>query len=781
MSYGFGHGPFGRDPFGEANWSRALYEALPEFYLAEDENQEFFLEKWQEALRGPVDVFRRKIREYLDLRDPLKVRTQYNEVSRLRLGPRVLPSYPIEQRGFDGSIDATRAFSARTARFKAQDRGKDLTIKDSLIVANNVTVRIAAVINANTVLTDPRLSVDAGPVRWELRQPITVDESRITLEIRGGDVSQIVPGWQLFDGAATFEVTSRRRFRDRFREKRLLTDKEGGDATIDALGRLVSPTAGFTQLDVGRPVSFTESDIPENNAVFEIKKIISASIVELTTPATETTLPFRWAYYPFPLIEIVGPAVPRGVVEQEAQDLEGVLLPNGFKSARANFTAADVGKRLSVRGSTLTNDGIYEVVSVLTQNQITVTPATVVAEAPGMTWALRKRTIVGDTTQVDANAPSMITLLAPDFGITVDTQKSEARQRAWVRFITLWIDKKGHPESYAIIGALSGFDVTAETLFHVSLDFSFAIPPASLFELGDAGVGRLGTDGHLSLGTGGRVRFDSGPIFPPGVAQFTAGDAGKLIRISGTPAVPANDKLYQIENVLSAKAVEFRLSDTATLPDLRTLTWAVVGLYTTLPPLQPRFDEINGDLLVSIVPPGAFGLDMYCWETTPVPFSTDVALTISAVAPVSLNIWQVTVTGVPPNSANVVVAVGSWEIEDSTGTAFFLETVPADSLLGPWTFLVNSSIAPATGAAILRYVCQLQLSCDYCQSYKVLFTIVPDGILADVGVAVERVYERVLEDLALEAKPAHVQLVQRLQVNIGAQLALRATTQQIVP
>lgn len=765
MPYGFGYGPFGRDPFGEAAWSRYMFDRLPGFIKREDKFQNDDTLKLMTTFRPTLDHFRRKIRDFLDLRDPLRVRSQYDEVSRLKLGPRIVPTYPVEQRGFDAKIDASRAFSARSARFKPQDRGKELIISDSSISTNNRTVTIAGYINANTVLTDPRLDVDAGLLHWELRKPAAQNNEIITLEIRGGDVSQIVPGWQLFDGVSVFEVVARRRFRERFRERRLLTDKEGADATIDAFGRLVAPSANFSKRDIGRPISFTKSSEDDNNKVWEVKKVISSSTVELTSPAIETNIAFRYAFFPFPVIELLGPAIPRGIVEQEGIDLAATA-PDIFTSAKAKFLAGDVGKKLSVHGSTSTNDGVYTITAVLSPNSVQVAEATVVNEAAGLFWEMRLSTTIGDRTQVDTNAPSMLTTLAHDFGLTIDTLEVEKRQRAWVQQVTDWADRKGVLAGYQHVAKISGFDLEAYALYHVSIDLMPAIPVASLFEVGDINPGRSGIDGSISLGTGGRVRFTAPS------ALITGADVGKLIRLSGTPAVPATDHIYKIENVIDGTTVEFRLYDTATLPDARTLTWSFVSLYTDLPPLQPLMDEINGDLMVSIVGPAAFGFDRYCWEPA---FSTDVSLTITAVTPIALDVWQVTVTG----DADVVVRVGNWQIEDSTNQIFFLDSVPIGG--GPWTFEVRATAAPALGPAILSYNCPTLLSCDYCQSNKVLLVLTPNDVLNDVGVPLERIYDRVITRLREEVKPQHVEFIEMLRLNITATANFTATVEQTSP
>ena len=96
-------------------------------------------------------------------------------------------------------------------------------------------------------------------------------------------------------------------------------------------------------------------------------------------------------------------------------------------------------------------------------------------------------------------ATSLISLFAPDFGITIDTQESAERQRSWVANVTRWLGLKGLAESYTILGAISGFKVTAEALYHLGPDQLPAIPDAHFFEVGDPNPGRSGEDGFLSV------------------------------------------------------------------------------------------------------------------------------------------------------------------------------------------------------------------------------------------------------------------------------------------
>ena len=276
---GFGSGPFGHEAFGEWKWSReVLYETLPQIYRLEDELRDYVLEKYFEGYRASYDNIRRKIANFRDLRDPLRVRTQYDEVQILRLG-KVIPSRGlIEQTGLDGLIDAFRNFSSPSSRFTSTDVGKEITVLQSDILGNNKTVTITSIVSRTSVSTDPKLAVDPGPFRWELRSYLG-EQDYVTVEVQDGDVSTVTPGWELTDGSGQFLVRARRQLNRPEDEKLLLTDREGADGTVNADGYFVSPSAIFTQRDVGKKITTSGAEEDDNNTKQEIQHVESPTTV----------------------------------------------------------------------------------------------------------------------------------------------------------------------------------------------------------------------------------------------------------------------------------------------------------------------------------------------------------------------------------------------------------------------------------------------------------------------------------------------------------------------
>jgi hypothetical protein len=788
---GFGAGPFGREPFGEWKWSRrVLFEYIPEVYRESDGAADGLLETFSESLRPSFDELRRQIRDLDTLRDPFTVRTQFTETERITLGPQIVPVGELEQRGVDARVDATQQFIAPGGRFSIIDIGKELTVTNSAFDVNNKTVVIAGVANPTTVLTEPNFDTDPGPLTWELRPTVTVTEGVVTVQVRGGDVSGIKPGWKLNDGFAEFTVQARRQFPAISSSPSFLTDREGNDGAINGSNNFTSPLVNFVQADVGKLISVSTSVIPENNNRWEILSVESATEAvvqnsEGDAPAIDGQ-PFFWALLPFAELDLTSTIAPRGTIEQEGLlgEITAAGPPSVFKSSEGAFTATDVGKRLTISGSTIPlNNTTSEIFSVLAADTVELVDAlTVEAPAsPGLRWEVRRATAIGNLGQVDVRATSLIKSFAQDFGIEIDSQENEDRQRSWVANVSRWIQQKGTQKGYEIIANISGFNVEVIPLFRVSINQSDAFPVDLLFEIGESGSGRSGTDGSLSE-PGTSVQFSS----PTGA--FLKSDCGIQVRIRDA-AVPGNEKLYTIEDFIDSNTVEMRPIDTVTLPEGNNgaLTWAIIRLYTNQPPAIPNFDEVDADFMEQIIDGDPvqttdfFGVDKYCWEDD---FFADVEISVDSVAAISPGVFDVTSTGVSqgPNpilgDPGVVKLAGNWKLIDSVGSEFFVETVPAETppASGDWLFEVKAALSPATGAAVLRYDCPVNLTCDYCGASRVLLRITLGTIANETGAAIERVLDRVLLRFD-QVTPAHVQIVPVLSQEISMGLDITVTVE----
>lgn len=887
---GFGQGPFGREPFGQWPWSKqVLFDSLPALYKDQDADNGRVLETFTESLRPSFDRQLSDIANWEELRDPLRVRTQYNVTTSIQLGKIKDPDSRIEQRGVDGGIDASRAFKSSTARFRTEDIGKTIILSNSAVPINNRTFKIAQIVNTTTVRCDPPLVVDPGPLRWLVKGFPVIPEGVFAIEVRGGDVSSLTPGWTLFDGGSEFDIISRSQFYPISGEARALTEQEGAAAIAESDGRCFLGVT-LAQTDVGKPLTITGSAVAQNNGKWQIYKVdasdqrltlhksitivgsdanggivytlkpgntgvrvshVIAGISTLlnvavrgqdivvylatngsgvaTSTATQVAAavtaaptanvfvtavvtgtggsvagasdfvlipgvslgmdatPQTWALLPYPEIRITTAAPPLGITEQENHDLviEGVD-PNQVRSDTAKFTDSDVGNLFVIRGSVLGNDGVYPIASVVAGNILVVTSAvTLVAEA-GLYWEVRTpASFESSGLLVQAHAPSLIQYLAQDFGVEIDTNESEARQRSWVENITQWVDLKGTVKSYQIIGAISGFDVTPSALYRVSKIQTLQLPGDHIFLVGETDPGRSGSDGMLTQPVS-RARLKSA------TAVFYKHDVGNSVRLSNS-ANGLNNQLFEIAAWISSTEIEFDPTDLYLVPDYGiggtalapTIQWELVRIYTDLAPSRARYDEVNVELMQQIVGPPNFLMDSYCWEDD---FLEEFPINITNVNPDTATgapiFYTVEVTGIDVgggnySSAGVVGVASRWEITDVSGRTFSLESLPIDITDGPppiFTFQVFAGEVPTIGPATMRYLCDSEaLSCDYCKSAVVLALIEEGTIATEVGANVSKALESVVDRLVNEVKPAHVELICALKQTIPASVTIGVT------
>lgn len=600
---------------------------------------------------------------------------------------------------------------------------------------------------------------------WEVRTVLPRPKNQITLEVQFGNVSTVADGWRISDGFGEFVISGRTQIQSKSAGRKSITEKEGEDGSIDGSGQFVSSSIALSARDEGKKITISGSNIPTNNGKFEIQQVLPTGELVLDVVLTTDVGPLTWAILPRAEIVISGPVPPKGFIEQENDDLDvtvSAFNDSTVKSLSAVFSADDIDKKLTIRGSSAGNNGTYKITTFIDQSSVKV-EATLALEV-GLIWEVRTPTLVGDLTQVDIAAPSLISLLAPDFGIEIDTQENESRQRSWVRNVSQWIQLKGSEKGYEVLGDISGFDVEVVALYRITQDLAeFSIPDDHEFEVGDPDLGRVGTDGSLTFGAG-RVRFSSP------VAAFRESDVGRQIIIDGSGS--GNNGMYTIDIFIDVNTVEFRLVDTAATPDVNngSLSWSIVRLYTDLAPLHVLFDEIDTDLLTTIVGVTAFTVDKFCFETD---FLAEVDITVIAVTSVSSTLHEVRVTGVFPGSPAVVVGVGHWKIVDFAGTSFFLESVPVEGPPTEFVFNVFATSPPVLGLGILEYVCvETEFGCDFCKSNKVLAHISEGSIALESGVAIERARDRLLSRLE-QTKPVHVEIIPLFETELEAVLNIQ--------
>lgn len=529
--------------------------------------------------------------------------------------------------------------------------GLSLTLSGAASFFNNGTFLILSFISGTSVVVAAPAAVagDAndGAIAWVVVIP--------TPHVVVAAPAQTIPGTRLYPepGPLTWSLLP-------FPQLQLvastspagITTQQGIDLVLS--GSLASAvTAKWSQVDVGNLLVLRGS-LLGNDQIYTITKFINVTEVEVFPAVTLSGTTASVTAYVSPLATITG--------------LSGI-------------TPALVLSYLSFSGAASSgNNGVFQIITYISPTSVQVENLTGVSgdanngdilwsiQESGLTWEEHTLTPMGDGTQVSVNASSIIDYLAQDFGITIDQRESEVRQRGWVANLTQWIGFKGTAKGYEIIGDISGFDVEPFALFRVTQPISLSLPDTSLYAVDEVGAGYSGTDGYLTSAFGSVV-------FTSPSATFVPSDVGLLVQLGNCNA-PANNALYTIYNYISPNSVEFAPYNSASTPDygnggsampLRSfIQWDICRLYSTQPPTQPDFDEVNGELMQSFLGEPHFEVDSYCWQPA---FVNHFPASITNVSPNSSNgvpiYYEVTVEGVlvtvPPSgsSAAVISVVGS--------------------------------------------------------------------------------------------------------------------------
>lgn len=777
---GFGSGTFGVGPFGEWDWSwYSLYGSIPSIYR--DYDTTGLLESFFDGLRPSFNSQRSNIRSIEDIRDPLRVRTQYSNELLVRLGERTFERGTLWQVGTDGTISSLQEFYAESGRFRVDDIGRDLVIINSSNANNNKIVSVLRVLDEQTLLTDPPLIQDTGYLLWELRDHVDPPDDVITVQVREGYVGDVNLGWILFDGRGEFEVVGRRHF-SITGDRQLYVENYGDDGYIDSSGRFVSVAGDFKVKDVGKKIVIKGMPDSNEDGEYEITKLIGTSVpytLELDTVLSETPSYLEWSIRPWAELDLRAKGVPpRGNALQGASDLE--VTATTVKSDQARFTASDVGNTLQIIGSQLDNDGVYEIASIISINEVSLSPSAPSVETD-LAWLVREPTGIEDATYVRLRPPSMISYLAKDFGIEVDSRESELVQRKWVKNVSQWISEKGGYKGYEVVGDLSDLIITASKLYRIDVDLYnlfLTTPGADWLLVGDPNEGRFGNDGTLE-DVAGKIRFSSP------TSTFYAHDVGRHMRFADTQYPANSGPIFTIESVIDSNTVEFRDEDIATTPDYGslgggTIQWYIIRLYTTKGPTLPAYEDLNSDLMRLIVdgdPPTTsyFLPDKFSWESD---WVGSVPVNVLSATKTDDRVYEIRVEtpAGQAGSADVITGIGNWSFTDSSGNTFYVETLPEEVAPGEFTFDTYSTLTPSgTGAGTLDLICDEQIFPKYAPSNKIFVTIELGSELAGVvGLPTENILDRAFERIE-QAKPKHIEVVFRFVQTISASVGITAT------
>lgn len=578
---GFGRGnPFGNYPFGHFDWSRTvLYRMLPELHKSKDAEEGYPLAKLVEGERPPFDRLRQKIQNFGELRDPLKVRSQYNESRFVTLGKKLITKGTVLQRGFNGSITAFGEFVSPSARFSPTHAGKELEISRSSNPANNQIV-ILAQIDAATptrAVIAPPLSTDAGPLAWELREPSTEPDDRSVVEVFFGDVSDVVPGWTLFDGFSEFELLARTQLEGR-------TEREGADGFISGTSRTltgaVSVVEGETTVTGVGTLFLTEV---RAGGYVKLTAQVDASFTKVARVLTDTSLVLAGGYR-----DETG----AGAASYEYHQL--ILSLN-------QLTLEDIGKKITISGAVeASNEDKFEITNVLRLHPSDSTYAGAITALTGTI------TVVNGFEGVSGVGTSFLTEVTPGgyIKLTADETSAYARVGAVASATALTLDS-----GYTGTSGAGSAQYTADPSFRLATirrigpsdsalkgtpihnesgPLNWAILPKPRFTLRgrtqavrglveqsgfDAAIVALGPreGATASIGTADASKL----VAITGLTGMSSADIGRVITISGA-ALAENNGLFRIAAFVSATSVKYTNPAGVSDANNGAISWSVL-------------------------------------------------------------------------------------------------------------------------------------------------------------------------------------------------------------
>jgi hypothetical protein len=740
----FGHSPFGVAPFGEVTF----VDAIPSYYRDGDVGGR--LAKLQAAKAGVMDRAFQKVERVLELRDPELARTAEDTRRSIRLGRVVQPEGEVLRRGVDGAVFTGGEFESAAAGFTRSDRGALLR----LVTGSRETARIMAVLSETTVLLSPPPRADAGPLRWELLATPELDG--VMLEVPD-DVSDLAEGWTLSDGSRPYTIRGRWEY-PRLQGPHAL---QLGEGTLTS-ALLTAPTASFGVQDVGALVHVSYGE--DKGVLLRVTYVQSATAVGVKVARTGLDPEdgaVAWFLRPTPRVFLEGGVAPYGAVTSSGVDAS-VLVPGTTATVQmlsARFTDADVGRWLTVSPPVGATQPPWEarILSVVGPTAVTLASTVFLPAWASVPWELRDApTAVPESPLVTVNAPDLLTLLARDASLELDTREEVWRRRYYLTSQPTWSGQKGTAEGYEWMAEVTGQNATVQPLYRVRGSYLDLIPTAALIEVRATDAGLFGAAGVLSV-LSGRLRLTDPD------AAFTPTMVGQSIHVLSAVAA-ANERFFTIARVVSSTTVEFRPGEHGFAET--GVAWALAETFTTLPPSRVRFDEVDGDVVESVrdpaPPPNTFWADGFAWQTG---FGTAMPVSVTLVTPAGEYRWTLEATGA---GLQAVSAVGWWKLIDGAGVEHWLETVPNG---GPtYTFEVRAKEAPSLGSASLEYQCRTEPESDYCPVAVGLL-----DVYVTVGTGTTERFQRLVSRVTGQVLPAHVRLVARQVVELEAGFELAAT------
>jgi hypothetical protein len=749
---GFGDGPFGRGYFGEWQWSlAAIVEGIPAVYQEQDElSGAGTLRALLEGLVPSLDGLRQKVRDYDDLRDPLKAPTDkdFNETVLI-----------IRTDNLD---DGT----SRVFLSEGPDGDKYIGIRPGMVLIDLTGNRFTiSSVHSSALPSD----VDDPPI-----DPATGEETgrHVIVENIGASSTELVP----------------------FSSSTLVTDENPN--VVPAVGSitaiaeaLLNDTETFTLSDgVHPPVVFefdtTPDGVSPGNIQINTSGLVSAidianAMVEAINDAPNLNLlatngggslavvtitnltagvagngalwsttvadagfvivqPSGGAAGAFPLDAVLPPrgiddgvGVAPYVFNLTASYVSGLqLAPNRISITWSEsgvpksgfFTTGDLPGGDLADTSTINRSATVPVLAAGQIRMFNDSGAPIDPDSIKVTYTFIPLT---QTEDAEIRSQNILAFLASDYGIKLDRNDPEVLQRSYVNnAFKIW-DVKGTELGYFVLGKYAGYFVAAEALYSVSESVAVGLPSSFLFAFpaGTPSAGVIAAITASSLIEGETFTLDDG-VNPPTIFEFDTDTvvSGGNVAVDISSAVTAIDVATEIVSAINSVGGSLNLnadnvsgsSATVTITNGQlgivgnVTTWSDTVIdtgfaitqptggtdsnwFTTINPGRGQFDEIALD----VIP-----LDLLCSDSTYPSIvqtvnATDVEFLQQEGSRVR-SIVTVTTTSMHESFNTDGVFI------DSNAQTFDVESFTrVDSTT--YTFEVSSIVSPVVGAGTVEW------------------------------------------------------------------------------
>lgn len=746
---GFGEGPFGSFPFGEWPWSLfTLVQGVPGVYQEQDDLAGAgALRALLEGLVPSLDGLRQKIRDYDDLRDPLKVQidTDFTDnVVIIRTDNQgdgtsiVFISQGPDDDKFDGLRPGMTLTDLTGARFNITKIAKSALPDD---VTNPPIDPATGLPTGRHIVVDNigQSSTELIPFTSSL---LVTDENPAPIGAIGSLLA-IAPGafvdgetFTLNDGVHPSVVFEFDTVPNGVAPGHVAVNISAASTAIDVADIMVATINGVSNLN-----------LRASNALGTVA-LVTITNFGAGTAGNGSLWSETVANVGFVLIQPSGGAAGAFPLDPVGIDNGVALAPYVFNLQGSYISGLDIAPNRIV--ITWTEGGIVKngffTAAGLPGGDLTDT-ATLNFSSSGPALAAGQIKLFNDSgavidaasirvtyTNVEAvpiedaviNAQNILAFLSGDYGIKLDRNDPEFLQRSYVNnAFKIW-DVKGTALGYFVLGEYAGYFVSAQALYAISASIASSLPSQFVFEFpaGSPAVGGILAIPQASIIDGETFTLDDGINIPTTFEFDTVPDGvfGLNVPVNISAAVTAIDvatamvsaingvggtlNLNAANNAGASSTVEITNGANGTQGNVTSWvdTVADVGfliqepeggidssLYTTINPGRGLFDEIALD---------AIPLDLLCSDVS----YPQIIQTVTAISAV-----QVDIEGSNKRTLVTVTASAMYEsfdtdgvFTDSSSVAFDIENYTRINST-TYSFEVVAFVIPALGAGTVTW------------------------------------------------------------------------------